>query len=77
MKQTKSIFLLRDMESGELDAILETEIQGKELEDLIQNIRFRRGLSPPKLLEYLEQTYNINVLCDYTRCHDKNIDIYY
>ena len=72
-----NVYVLRDMTSGEIDAILQSEKSAEETQDIIQNLVFSKGWSVQRILEHIQRVYDIKVIADYTRCHADNFEISY
>lgn len=77
IKPKGNIVVLKDMVSGEIDAILEANKPATEVENIIRNVRFSKGWDISRILDHIERAYDIKVIADYTECHADNFEISY
>lgn len=73
----KHIYLIRDIESDQIDAVVKSDKSYEEVTDLLKNIKFRRGWTSEKTLSYVERVYDVEILCNITRCHQEDFNIYF
>ena len=77
MKPKRNIIVLRDMVSGEIDAVLESSKPATEVENIIKNVSFSKGWDISRILDHIERAYDIKVIADYAECHADNFEISY
>ncbi len=77
IKPKENIIVLRNMVSGEIDAILEANKPATEVENIIKNVSFSKGWDISRILVHIERAYDIKVIADYAECHADNFEISY
>ena len=72
-----NVFVLKDMSSGEIDAILQSEKTASEVEDIIRNLVFSKGWTAEHILPHIKRVYGIETVADYTKCSSDDFEISY